>query len=194
MPEVASLPPLEVQPKEETEFEMETDSEAPYGRKADGTPKKKPGRPAGSNSGTSTGRITRSAKDEAFQEEIRDEILELFSPIALPSPLAYWHIGNRAERTSKACVVLAKKHPAFRHYLQLYFESIAYKEIAMFVTGIPIAFMMDLGMLRPDAIGGRIFKLQEGWEELYGDGGSEFTDAAKNGHREANARGLASQI
>jgi hypothetical protein len=45
----------------ETETEENADPEAPYGRRADGTPKKKPGPPAGTPRGGSTARKTAPA-------------------------------------------------------------------------------------------------------------------------------------
>lgn len=180
--DIETLPPLETEPKSEPE----RDEEAPYGYKADGTPRRKPGRPAGSGGGN------RTAKDDVFAREIEAELHELFAPVALASPLAYWHVGQRAERTSKACVILAKKHPQFRAAIVAYFASVAYKDVALFIAGIPIAFMIDLGMLKPDAVAGRIFRMQEGWEELYGEDGSEFPEQNMNGN--TGARGLAGQL
>ena len=169
------------------EPESETTSDAPYGYKADGTPRKKPGRPAGGSNSSSSG--TRTKTDEALQERISAELTELSAPLAIVSPLAMLHVAERADRTSRALVVISKKHPAVKVAIEAYFDSVAYKDIALFVLGIHVAIMIDMQILKPDAVVGRVWKFGEKYDELYGNEGSEFYDQPR-----AEARGLSAQL
>lgn len=194
MPDVETLhlPPLETSPslEPETESDDEINADAPYGYKADGTPRKRPGRRPGSSGGSvSTTGNTKS--DTAFAERISSELIELSAPIGIVSPLAMLHIAERADKTSKALVTISKKHPAVKTAILAYFESVAYKDLALFVLGIPVAIMIDMGVLKPDAVVGRVWHMNDKYEELYGDEGSEFY--SPNGHS-APARGLAGEI
>ena len=184
--DIGTLPPLETDPPEDPDFD--SDSDAPWGYKADGTPRKKPGRPKGSSGGSGTSKSSRS--DSAFAERISEELVELAAPVGIFSPLAMWHIAERAERTSKALVVISKKHPAVRAAIETYFASVAYKDLALFILGIPVAIAMDMQMLKPTAMVGKVWRFEEGWQEIYGENG-EYP--SQNGHY-AQARGLAGEI
>lgn len=185
--ETTSLPIL---PELETggSTESETD-DAPWGRKADGTPRKKPGRPSGSSGGSST--ANRVASDTRLAERIAEEMIELSAPIGVLSPLAMLHVVERADRTSNALVTISKKHPAVKTAILAYFDSVAYKDIVLFVAGIPVAIMIDMGMLRPDAMVGRVWRMEDKWNELYGEDGTEFTRESES---VGNARGLAANL
>lgn len=173
MPELESsiLPPLD---------EVETDDAgpfatgaAPYGYLADGvTPRKKPGRKPGSGGGsTSTG--VRAASDERLGKRISDELVELSAPMALVSPMAMVHVERRADRTGVALVSISKKYPRVRLAIDSYFNSVAYKDLVIFVTGIPIAFMFDYGILQPESKVGIPWNMNEIWHECYDEGGTE---------------------
>jgi hypothetical protein len=189
MPELETgfLPPLETDPSEDELENDVADTDAPYGRKADGTPRAKPGRKSGSSGGTVS---RRNSNDNAFKERISEELVELSAPLAILSPLAMLHVVERADRTANALTVIAKKHPQVKAAILTYFDSVAYKDLALFVIGIPIGVMIDMGVMKPDAVAGRIWSYADKYEELYGEGGSEF--AQTNGH--VHARGLASEL
>lgn len=181
--ETTFLPPLETETVTDTE-DIGT-GDAPYGYRADGTPAKKRGRKPGSSSSSTM----RGASDAKFGERISQELVELGAPIAIVSPLAMLHIAERADRTATALVIISKKHPAVKLAIESYFNSVAYKDLGLFVLGIPVAIMIDMGMLKPDAVVGRVWGMQAKWDELYGEDGSEF-------HTNGNvpARGLAGQL
>ena len=187
-----ALPPLD----EETgsayphSAESESESEAPWGLKADGTPRKKPGRKAGSSTGSGVSRSRSSVSDTAFAQRISDELVELSAPLAIVSPMAMGHVARRVDRTANALVNISRKHPRVKAAIITYFDSVAYKDIALFVLGIPIMVMIDYGKLKPDSKAGFPFQAQEIWMECYGDtqDGSEFSP---NG---ASYRGLAAEL
>lgn len=189
--ETTSLPPLVTEPSTDEDDWTDVDPEAPWGRKADGTPKKKPGRQPGSGGG-STRSVSRGSNDAKFAERISEELVELSAPLGLFSPMALLHVADRSEKTANALVIISKKHPAVKLAIESYFNSVAYKDLALFVLGIPVAVMIDMGMLKPDAVVGRIWGMEAKYEELYGENGSEFPTANGNGH--VRARGLAGEL
>ena len=69
-----------------------------------------------------------------------------------------------------------------------YFNSVAYKDIAFFVAGIPVALAMDYRMLDPESKIGVPFGMRKLWEEAYGENGSENPPSA------VAARGLAAEL
>ena len=171
--ETGVLPPLDEPTVNGSGFggEMGEDIEAPYGRKADGTPRKKPGRPPGSGGGSGSG--TRTGGDTVLGKRIADELVELSAPIGLVSPLTMVHVETRADRTGMALVAISKKYPRVKHAIDAYFNSVAYKDIAFFVGGIPVAIMMDYGMLKPDSKVGVPWGMEKLWQECYGENGTE---------------------
>lgn len=176
--EIGTLPDLDSpvvngsEPGQDPEPEFgEGSNPAPYGYKADGSPRAKPGRKAGgSNSG---GGGTRTGGDKAFAERIAGELVELSAPIGLLSPLTMLHVETRADRTGVALVSLCKKYPRMRLAIDQYFNSVAYKDIAFFVAGIPVALAMDYQMLDPNSKIGVPFGMRKLWDEAYGEDGTE---------------------
>ena len=179
--EISTLPPLEGF-MEDGELD-----DAPYGRKADGTPKKKPGRPAGSGGG-STSSKPRGGGDAALGQRIADELVELSAPLALVSPMAMVHVETRADRTGAALVSISKKYPRVKHAIDAYFNSVAYKDLVLFVGGIPVAIMMDYGMLKPNSPVGIPWGMERIYREAHGEDGTD------NSPDRVEARGLAAEI
>lgn len=182
--ETTSFPPLQTAPQDDQESTVSP--EAPYGYKTDGSPAKKRGRPAGSSGGSGN----RGGNDRAFAERISGELIELSAPLGIISPLAVLHIAERADRTANALVIVSKKHPAVKVAIESYFNSVAYKDLALFVLGIPVAIMIDMGMLKPTTAAGKVWGFEAKWEELYNN--EDGTEFHSNGN--APARGLAGEI
>jgi hypothetical protein len=89
--EMASAPPFTAPP----EPNATTDAEAPYGRRADGTPKAKPGRPKGSRSSTGSPAAPRpprprssTPRKAASKPDYRQGVAGLFQLAAAPLALA----------------------------------------------------------------------------------------------------------
>lgn len=167
------------------------DEEAPYGRKADGTPRKKPGRPAGStNSGSLSKRTARFNLDK---EEIADLLVEKVSlPVAVYSPLASFVIDDRAEKTAEALLVLAKHSPRLAKALAKAQQYGAVFELALLPLGIVTALLVEFGRLKPDSQVSIKFNIDVGYERLYGQNGSEGMGFAyeRNGHKVEPRSGL----
>lgn len=178
------LPPLNSDLEPSQEYE-----DAPYGYKADGTPRQKPGRKPGATSGSGKSSSTsRGNRDANLSKRIADELVEVSAPLALLSPMAMVHIERRADKTGDALVSISKKYPRVAHAINAYFDSVAYKDIALFITGIPVAVMMDMRILQPDSKVGIPWHMQEIYEECYGENGTENEPAM------APRRGLAAEI
>lgn len=195
--EDTGLPPLDGMENGHNEWEpspvplpdSETNSEAPYGYKADGTPRAKPGRKPGSGGGSGSGtRKAFGSSDAAFGSRISDELIELSAPLAIVSPMAMAHVARRADKTAMALVNVSKKHPRVKLAINAYFDSVSYKDLVLFVLGIPIMVMIDYRMLRPDSKIGIPWHAQEIYQECYQSEGSEQQPEA------AGYRGLAGQI
>lgn len=166
------------------------DIEAPWGRKADGTPKKKPGRPSGGGGGSSSSSSTsRSNTDSRLAARIADELIELSAPMAIASPMAMAHVARRADKTGEALVSISKKYPRVKVAIDSYFNSVAYKDLALFVTGIPMCVMADYGIIKPDSKVGIPWHIEEIWLECYSGDDATETQTAR-----APARGLAAQL
>jgi hypothetical protein len=152
-----------------TGSDSESDDDAPWGYKADGTPKKKPGRPGGSGGGIGSGaRRTPSIKLEKLQEDIADKITEYSAPVAFVSPLASGVLQDRANRTSKALVTLANRNPKFRKALDSLLGADALLELLILLpTALSVAVMVDYGRVAPDSAISRRFGVEKQWLLLY---------------------------
>lgn len=157
------------------EEEPGTDVEAPYGRKADGTPKKRPGRQPGSGGGTSTG--GRKAKFE--RSVIADKITEYLAvPVSVASPLAASVIDDRSERVADSLIILAGKSPRFAKGLANFLKGSAYAELIMFPMAIVIAFMVDYQRISPYSFPAKQFKIDEFYEMLMAEAGKDPAEFA----------------
>lgn len=142
------------------------DEEAPYGRKADGTPKKRPGRPAGSGGGSRTP----SMSAEKLQEEIADLLGEALIPIAFISPLAGAVIDERVDKTAHGLTVLMGNSPRVKKWIQKSVKAKAVQEILALPVGIVIALNVERGNMAPDHFVSRKFNLPEHINTLYSTG------------------------
>lgn len=180
--DAGALPDLEATPNQDDVFEV--DSDAPWGRKADGSPRRKPGRPKGSvNSGGGTGR-----SNTKLETRVASELVDL-SALLMFSPMAMLHVERRSDKTATALVQLANRYPRIKDAINAYLQSAAYKDLVMFVGGIPIAIAIDFGRLRPNSIIGKPFGMEDIYDECYQTDGSE-TKPEWN----AEPRGLAADL
>lgn len=160
-PVESALPPLD-DTEEIHPDEIVIDEEAPYGRKKDGTPKKKPGRNLG------TANVTGIKLSE---EALADKITEYIGiPVATFSPLACAVIDDRSERVAKALIMLSTSSPRLAKGLKLFIKGSAYGELIMFPAAIAIACLVDYQRLAPNAMPAQKLNITDFYMQLYGDG------------------------
>lgn len=161
----------------------EPSEEAPYGYKADGTPRKKPGRPSGTP-GRSSG--TRSLKN--LKEPLTEKLVEyLGAPLALMSPLAYSYWEMRAEKTADALLVIATRSPRTRKWIERLIAGSATSDIGVTVVGLGTAMLIDAEKVSPEGRFQHWLGLDSLYVELYG----EYIEQSANGD---NARGLYAEV
>lgn len=156
-----------------------------------GSTGKRRGRPPGS---TSQARLTE------LEVKLREKLLEdMVVPLTLASPLAAANLEARAERTAKAAVRLAAKNPSVRKGIERFIDGSDVFTVAMFPLTTAICFMVDWGMMNPNALPARAAGVPAYWEEVYGEGNQqEGTESGTdffgmNGHAEP-ARGLLGEV
>jgi hypothetical protein len=149
----SSIPPIDADDSTPG-VDGDTDPEAPYGRRKDGTPAKRRGRQPGS---TATG--TRRAKVSLNQDELAQQIIEMSIPMAFFSPLASAVIDERADRTAKALITLAQNSPRFAKGLATFVSGSAYAELVFLPIGILTAVMVDYGRMSHESFLARKFNI-----------------------------------
>ena len=137
----SALPPIEMNDTPETGG---IDVEAPFGRKKDGTPARKRGRQPGASG------ASRSSGPLMSQDALAMTIVEMSMPVALFSPLAAAVIDDRADRTAKALLTLARQSPRFARALKGLNATTAYTELIFLPLGIATAIAVDYRKLPPD--------------------------------------------
>ena len=184
----SELPGIEFTKPDDFALGGEDDADAPYGRKADGTPKKRPGRPAGGSSGTST-RKAPTLSLAQLETELADKIVEVTIPFSLTSPLAGAVIDERAERTAKGLVTIAGGSPRFKKALEKAVKASAMWDVLSLPAGIAIAHMVEFGKLNPNAMISRKFHIDRHWVALgYNERfNPENMPAGQNGHVESRS-------
>lgn len=171
---------------EDTELDAdeETSEEAPYGYKADGTPRKRPGRKPGStNSGSTSSRGL-----ENLREPLTQRLVEYMgAPLMMVSPIgaAVWE--ERADRTADAILVLARRSPRWRKWLERFVAGSAGGDIGITMVGVVTGIMVDNGRVSPEGKIARYYGIDDIYTELYG-----AYDAAQNGN--GYARGLFADV
>jgi hypothetical protein len=138
------------------------DSEAPYGRNKDGSPRKKRGRKPGTSTGTGT---RRSAKFE--KSVIADKITEYLAvPVSVASPLAASVIDDRSEKVAESLILLAGHSPRFAKGLAGFMKGSAYAELIMFPIAVTVAFAVDYQRISPYSFPAKQFKIDQFYEML----------------------------
>lgn len=156
-------------------IDPESDPEAPYGRKADGTPKKKPGRPSGSGGGSTGGTRKSSSSLVKLEEELADALGgDLAASIGTVSPLVAFVLDDRAERTARALSRIAGRSPRFRKGLEAALTYRDFLTLATLAPAIAAAAMVDFNMIQPSSQMARRFGLDKAWDICYGESGSEM--------------------
>lgn len=187
-------------PKPEVEFvtnptdaSPEGDSEAPYGRKKDGTPKKRPGRPSGS-AGVSTPR-----SKPAIERQLADRLGQILIPIGLMSPLAGAVIDAQVDNTAKGVVILMGDSPRFKQWMEKSIKAEAVWNIVGLPIGIGLAFNVERGNLHPDHFICKRMGISDAFRDLWEKGwrpafmvremaeNSDAETAAGNGHVETRS-------
>jgi hypothetical protein len=184
---MATLEKSSLPPPAEKEGE-EVDEDAPYGYKADGTPKKRPGRPAGASGGTRKATGTSVAKLKELKEPLAERLVEyLGPPIGFASPLALGVLDDRADKTADALINLAIKRPRIRKIVEGLVEGSSTVDLALTAVGIMVAISVDMQRSRPDTMVANYFDIPRIWEETYGEEVQQRQDIA-------NAQGLMNEI
>lgn len=158
---------------DDTEKEDETTEEAPYGYKADGTPKKRPGRPAGSG-----GYTRKAAFSDTEKDKLADRFVEyLGPPVSFASPLAFAVLEDRAEKTANALIQLAKTRPRVAKFIRGMIEGSATVDIALTGVGMLTAIGVEIQRIRPDSMVSHYFKIDDFYVQMYG----EMAENIRNG-------------
>lgn len=158
---------------DEEETQDEVTEEAPYGYKADGTPRKRPGRPPGSG-----GYTKKSSFSDTEKEKLADRFVEyLGPPISFASPLAFAVLEDRADKTATALIQLAKTRPRVAKFIRGMIEGSATVDIALTGVGMLTAIGVDIQRIRPDSMVSHYFKIDDFYVELYG----QISEDIRNG-------------
>jgi len=157
------------------DVEQRDAEEAPYGYKADGTPKKRPGRPAGSGGGGGG----RKKNFDALKEPLAERIVEyLTPPVAFISPLGAAVIDDRADKTAAALCHLAATRPRIAKVIQGMIAGSASVDIVLTGVAILVAIGVDMQRIEPHSMPAAYFHIDEFWQELYGQNGNGQNGAA----------------
>jgi hypothetical protein len=157
--------------------------EAPYGYKADGTPRKRPGRPPGSYSGTG-----KKKSFDSLKEPLADRIVEYIGPpIAFVSPLGLAVIEDRADKTAAALCTLAATRPRVAKIIQGLIAGSASADVVLTGVAVLIAIGVEHHRIEPNSMPSHYFRIDEFYAELYGD------NVEANG-QQPRSRGLMSEI
>jgi hypothetical protein len=134
---------------------------APYGYKADGTPKKRPGRPKGG-----------TVNLNKMEPELADKLVQYIGlPMTVVSPLAAGVIDARAEVTAKSLVRLAETSPRFRRALEAFVKGSAVSDVGLTAVAVIVAIRVDRTNQTPEDMGmvARYFDIDEIYLQVSGE-------------------------
>jgi len=164
----------------------ETSEEAPYGYKADGTPRKRPGRKPGSGTGGTTPRSSKSL--QSLREPLIQRLVEYIGgPIMLVSPIAAAVWEERVEKTADSILVLAARSARWRKWVERLIAGSAGGDLGLTLVGVATGVLVDTGRASPEGKVQHYFGIDRIYEELYG----AYEEHSQN---EENARGLYAEV
>lgn len=148
---------------------IEPEDDAPYGLKADGTPRAKPGRKTGSSGGGSSG-SKKSVSLANLEAEVADALGgDLAASIGTVAPLVAWVLTERADRTARALSRIAQRNPRFKDALVKALSYRDYVALAALPPALAVASMIEFGLLNHESMMSKRFGLDHAYEMLYGD-------------------------
>lgn len=160
----------------------DVDEEAPWGRKKDGTPKKRPGRQPGVDYGGSTGGRGTARKTVA-QEELAEKLVEFFGPpLAFVSPLGLAVFEDRADKTSRALINLSKTRPRIKKLIDGMIAGSSVLDLVLLPIGIVVAMQVERERTHPDSMMASYFNIDELFPQLYPDGYVQSNNGNVNHH------------
>lgn len=160
--DTGTLPGLDSNPGDDNDGGIDP---APYGYKADGTPKKRPGRKAGG-----------SVSLSKLEPELAEKLVQYIGlPMTVVSPLAAGVIDARAEVTAKSLVRLADTSPRFRRALEAFVKGSAVSDVGLTAIAIIVAIRVDRANETPEEMGmvARYFDIDEIYVQVYGEPSEE---------------------
>jgi hypothetical protein len=166
---IKSEAPDELEPPdaETGEQSEEATPEAPYGYKADGTPRKRPGRKPGSGGGGGGSPGSRSLA--SLREPLTQRLVEYCgAPLALASPLAYSYWELRAEKTADSLLIIAARSKRTEKWIRRLITGSAGGDLGITLAGVGTAFLVDTGKVDPGGKVPHFFGLDNLYVELYG--------------------------
>jgi|SRR5215472_274232 len=174
-------PPDDVDPPDNpTE---ETSEEAPYGYKADGTPRKRPGRKPGTGTG---GGSTKSL--QGLREPLINRLVEYIGgPLLFVSPIAAAVWEERVDKTADSILILAGRSPRWRKWLDRFIAGSAGGDLGVTFLGVGTGILVDTGRMTPEGNLQHYFGIDRIYNDLYG----EYVASSENGE---NARGLYAEV
>jgi hypothetical protein len=177
MPELTKT---SVTPEEETNSEEVTE-EAPYGYKADGTPRKRPGRKPGSSGVYSGG--GRKKNFDSLKEPLADRLVEyLGPPIGIVSPLSLAVFEDRADKTAAALCQLAVTRPRIAKMINGMIAGSASVDLVLTGVAMIAALGIEFNRIEPSSMVAHYFGIDRMHFEMYPD-----LYANGNGHVPPNA-------
>lgn len=157
--DTGTLPGLDGNPGDDNDGGIDP---APYGYKADGTPRKRPGRKAGG------GTVSLSK----LEPELAEKLVQYIGlPMTVVSPLAAGVIDARAEVTAKSLVRLADTSPRFRRALEAFVKGSAVSDLGLTAVAVIVAVRADRTNQTPEEMGmvARYFDIDEIYLQVYGE-------------------------
>jgi hypothetical protein len=160
----------------------EATEEAPYGYKADGSPRKRPGRKPGSGGGGGSKSLA------SMREPLIQRLVEYIGgPIMLISPIgaAVWE--ERVEKTADSILILAARSPRWRKWVERLIAGSAGGDLGLTFVGVGTGILVDTERLSPEGRLQHYFGIDRIYEDLYG----AYVASQANGD---NARGLYAEV
>lgn len=175
---------------EPQEKKDEVTEEAPYGYKADGTPRKRPGRPPGSAGGTG-GRPRKTKNFDELKDPLAERLIEYFGPpIGFVSPLALAVLEDRADKTAIALCTLASTRPRIAKMITGMIAGSASVDLAMTGVALMVAVGVEMQRIDPGSMVSHYFNVDTFYVELY----NQQEGTQENGHNPTGARGIAGNL